>query len=156
MGKFYAGLARELTLYARHLAWLHATPKPPEGSKRAARATYKPVTRLATMTGRKITPAMPPNRMPHIITRWIEIGMTAGGGMAPAALSWLEINEWQKATCVTLSPWEARTIHALSVAYIAEGRRAEEETCPPPWRAPVSAQERASEESALLALVRRD
>lgn len=98
---------------------------------------------------------MPPIRLPHIITRWIEIGMTQGGGMAPAALTWLEINEWQKATAVQLGPWEARTIRALSVTYIAEGRKAEEETCPPPWRAPVTAQERASEEASLLALVRR-
>lgn len=107
------------------------------------------------MTARKTVPAMPPSRLPHVITRWIEIGLVAGGGMAPAALSWLEINEWQKATGVTLGPWEARTIRALSVAYIAEGRRAEEETCPPPWQAPVTAQERAAEEAALLAFFRR-
>lgn len=119
-------------------------------------ANYKPISRLASRTAKKVPPAMPPARLPHVITRWIEIGMTAAGGMAPAALSWLEINEWQKATGTTLCPWEARTIHALSVAYVAEGRRAEEETCPPPWRAPVTDQERAAEEAALLAFFRRN
>ncbi|WP_235530339.1 hypothetical protein [Sphingomonas sp. Leaf62] len=119
-------------------------------------ANYKPVSRLTAMNARKVPVAMPPNRLPHMISRWIEIGMTAGGGMAPAALSWLEINEWQKSSCITLCPWESRTIHALSVAYVAEGRRAEEEACPPPWRAPVTAEERASEEAALLALFRRN
>lgn len=92
---------------------------------------------------------MPPNPMPHIIARWIEIGMTEGGGMAPAALSWREINEWQRATGVSLGTWEARTIRALSVAYIAESRRAEDETCPPPWKPHVTLRERETEEARL-------
>lgn len=101
------------------------------------------------MKAQKIAPPMPPNPLPHVISRWIEIGMTQGGGMAPAPLTWAEINEWQAATSVTLGTWEARLIRALSVAYIAEGRRAEDETCPPPWNAGVTARERETELSRL-------
>ncbi|MGT2514802.1 phage tail assembly chaperone [Sphingomonas panni] len=96
---------------------------------------------------------MPPCRMPHIVSRWIEIGMVEGGGMAPVALRWSELTAWQAGTGVTLGTWELRTIHAMSVAYIAEGRRAEEETCPPPWKPPVTISERQTEEARLRMLL---
>ncbi len=105
------------------------------------------------MKAQRITPPMPPNPIPHIIARWIEIGMTQGGGMAPAALPWTEIVGWQAATGIVLGTWEARMIRGLSVAYIAEGRRAEEETCPPPWKPPVTERERATEEDRLRMLL---
>lgn len=69
--------------------------------------------------------------------------------MAPVALRWSELTAWQAGTGITLGTWELRTIHAMSVAYIAEGRRAEEETCPPPWKPPVTAVERNTEEARL-------
>lgn len=92
---------------------------------------------------------MPPCALPHIVARWIEIGMTEGGGMAPVALRWGDIVDWQTATGVRLGTWEVRTIRAMSVAYIAEGRRAEEETCPPPWKPPVTKMEQDTEEARL-------
>ncbi|MGW8190162.1 phage tail assembly chaperone [Sphingomonas hankookensis] len=149
MGKLCRQHAAELILYARHLAWLHATPKPPEGSKRAARVEAKPVSRFDRYKADKITPPMPPCTSARVVERWIEIGMVQGGGMAAAALEWGEITAWQRATRMRLSTWEARTIRAMSVAYIGESRRAEAETCPPPWRAPISETERDREEARL-------
>lgn len=59
--------------------------------------------------------------------------MVQGGGMAPTALPWSEIAGFEQSTGIALTTWEARMIRAMSVAYIGEGRRAEEENCPPPW-----------------------
>lgn len=149
MGKLCRRLANELTLYARHLAWLHATPKPPEGSKRAARTTEKPVSRFERFKADKIVPPMPPCTSARVTERWIEIGMIQSGGMAPTALDWREIVAFATATGLTLTTWEVRTIRAMSVAYIGEGRRAEAETCPPPWNHGVLPQERETEEQRL-------
>jgi hypothetical protein len=88
---------------------------------------------------------MPPNPAPHIIDRLIEIGLTEAAGMGAVPVSWREINAWCERTRVDLLPWEARLIRRLSADYLAMSRKAESETCPPPWRAPVTEQERDSE-----------
>lgn len=88
---------------------------------------------------------MPSNPAPHIVSRLIEIGITETSGMGPAPLGWGEIDSWQRCTKVRLAPWEARIIRKLSIAYIAESRRAESENCPPPWHAVVTVPEMASE-----------
>lgn len=85
------------------------------------------------MRAQKIVPQLPPNSAPHIIERLIEIGLTEAAGMGVAPISWQSINAWRQLTGVDLPPWEARLLRALSVAYVAEGRAAEAETCPPPW-----------------------
>ena len=72
--------------------------------------------------------------------------------MSPTPLSWGEIGEWQRQTNLSLEPWEVRLIRHLSVAYIAEGRKAEEENCPPPWRREMSDHEKALEKARLMAL----
>lgn len=96
-----------------------------------------------------IKPPMPPNPAPHIIARLIEIGLTEAVGMGAGPVSWLTIDAWQRVTLVRLPPWEARLIRRLSSEYIAEGRRAEEETCPPPWHAEVTRREIETETDRL-------
>jgi len=150
LGKFYARLRRELTLYIRHLAWLHATPKPAPGTKRAKAAENVPkLSRLERLKKDGITQQMPPNPVPHIVDRLLEIGLVEANGVGAVPISWREINEWQRATSVDLAPWEARLIRHLSTEYLAEGRRAESENYPPPWRAPVTRCEIETEQARL-------
>ena len=136
------------------MAWLNAVPKPAPGTRRADRAAESdappPISRIEQYRAEQITPAMPPNPAPHIITRLVEIGLSEAAGMGAVPLSWGTINEWQRATGVRLAPWEARLLHRLSTEYLAEGRRAESENCPSPWRAPISQAERDSDEARVL------
>ena len=134
----------------RQMAWLGATPKPPPGSRRAKTEDDAPkLSRLEQMKKDGITPQMPPNPLPHVMTRLVEVGLTEANGMGASPLSWREIRAWQESTAVELSPWEARLMRHLSTAYLAESRRAEDETCPPPWRAEVTAREREIEQAKL-------
>ncbi|EJL34124.1 hypothetical protein [Novosphingobium sp. AP12] len=131
-----------MTLYVRQLAWLNATPKPPEGSKRAqAKDLPRALPRAEQLKKDRIVPQMPPNPAPHILSRLFEIGLTEAAGMGAGPLSWQSIKAWQDVIGVSLSRWEARLLRKLSVEYLAEGHRAESENCPPPWRAEVSARE---------------
>lgn len=134
------------------MAWLAATPKPPEGTKRASRQA-ETVSRLETLRRKKIEPQLPPISDPYIVNRLVEIGLTGSTGMGAVPLSWGEIVAWQQATGLHLDPWEARIIRALSAAYIAEMRRAEAETCPPPWRAPLTRHEIDSDQARLEMLL---
>lgn len=101
----------------------------------------------------KIVPQMPPNPAPHIIQRLLEIGLAEAAGMGTGPVSWQAIDAWANRTGIILSPWEARLIRSLSVAYVAEGRVAESETCPPPWRAEVSEREKEVELARLRAVL---
>src|SRR3546814_18930817 len=65
--------------------------------------------------------------------------------MGAAPLSWQSIRSWSDMTGIYPAPWEARLIRKLSIEYLAEGRRAESENCPPPWRAEVTERERETE-----------
>jgi hypothetical protein len=104
------------------------------------------------MKRRRVTPKLPPNPAPHVTDWLIEIGLTeAGMGVGP--ITWLQIDAWQRCTGVPLAPWEARLLHRLSLAYVAEGRRAEDENCPPPWRTLPTARERENEEAELMKLL---
>lgn len=132
------------------MAWLHATPKPDARSRRGREepATAR-LSRIDDLKRKKINPPMPPNPAPHITDWLIEMGLTEAAGMGAVPISSCELAAWQDNTCVRLAPWEARLIRELSKAYLAEGRIAESETCPPPWRAPVTQRELDIEESQL-------
>jgi len=135
------------------MAWLAATPKPPEGSRQAQRwdsvEPEEKKSRADRMGKVAAAAAMPPNPMPHITERFIEMGMIEAAGMGTVPLSWSTIAAWSHMTGVRLCPWEARTIRRLSTEYLAESRRAEDMTCPPPWKAPVSDVEIATERRTL-------
>lgn len=83
-------------------------------------------------------PPMPPNPAPHITDRLVEMGLTEAAGMGAVPLSWREIDAWCRRCAIDLPPWEGRLMRRLSADYLAESRRAEKETCPPPWLAPAN------------------
>lgn len=136
------------------MAWLNATPKPDERSRRAQSASQAPtISRLERMKKDRIPVQMPPNPLPHVIDRLIDMGITEAAGMGVAPLSWQTLHAWQSVTGVVLPPWEARLIRQLSVAYVAEGRRAESENASPPWRTEITQRERDVEEARLQKLL---
>lgn len=136
------------------MAWLHATPKPDPETRRGKIEPDEPrLSRIDELVRCKIPVLMPPNPAPHITDWLIEIGLTEAAGMGAAPLSWREIEAWCSRTVVDLEPWEARLLRKLSVAYLAEGRKAESENCPPPWRAEVTQRERDVEAANLRALL---
>lgn len=129
------------------MAWLHATSKPKQPKKGSGEAPK--LSRQDQMKKSGLAVQMPPNPAPHIIGWLIEIGLTGSNGMGAVPISWHEINEWQAGTGISLSSFETRLIHKLSVEYVAEGRRAEDEGCPAPWAAPVTDDDRRVSEAKL-------
>lgn len=132
------------------MAWLNAVPKPDPNSRRGKRPeTHQKISRLEAMARQKIPAFLPPNPVPHLVDRLVEIGLTEAAGMGAGPISWATIDAWHRQTAVELLPWEARVLRRLSIAYVAESRRAESETCPPPWHAPVTQREIETEEQRL-------
>ncbi|GAA3708544.1 hypothetical protein GCM10022268_17340 [Sphingomonas cynarae] len=154
MGKLQRRLDDGLTLWVRQLAWYHATPKPDPNSKRGKVEPAAPrLSRIETAKQRKTEPRMPPNPAPHFTDWLIELGISEAAGMGAAPLSWREIEAWSSGTGVRPEPWEKRLLRRLSAIYLAEGRLAESEHCPPPWRMGVTAREREVEEAQLRSVL---
>jgi hypothetical protein len=141
-------------LYVRHMAWLNAVPRPAEGASRARADVSAPkLSRAAQMRANGIrNPLMPPNPLPHVIDRLLEVGLSEAAGMGVGPVSWLTIDAWRRQTGAELMPWEARLIRRLSIEYVAEQRRAESENCPPPWRWEVTEAEKKAEVASLRSI----
>ncbi len=76
---------------------------------------------------------MPVIRTPWIIDMLMDIGPSEPGAMGPVPSSWATIAHWQSCMGADLPPWLARLLRRLSVEFVAEGHRAREHDCPPPW-----------------------
>lgn len=114
----------------------------------------KAISRFDRMKADKVTPRMPPIGAPHLFQWLTEIGLTESSDSGLKPLSWREISAWVERTAVDLAPWEARLIRALSASYVAESRRAEDETAPPPYyTGEVSAAEVQREVNSLRGLL---
>ncbi|WP_245824717.1 phage tail assembly chaperone [Sphingomonas azotifigens] len=132
------------------MAWLNTVPKPDERTRRArANAPVPTLTRAEKMKLDRIAVPMPPNPLPHIVERLLEIGLSEAAAMGVGPVSWLTIDAWCRLRGIDLPAWEALLIRQLSVEYVAEQRRAESENCPPPWRWQVTEAEKKAELAAL-------
>lgn len=130
MGGFYTtGLADELGLYVRQLAWLNARPRP----DKAALGKDDPEARIVTMRAAGIVPDMPPNPAPYITEWLLEIGPTVPTGMGSGPIGWRDMEAWSSLTGSGLQPWEARLIRRLSLEFLAWTHKAEKPDCPAPW-----------------------
>lgn len=136
------------------MAWFNATPRPDPRSRRGQRDSDAPTLSRAEQRKRDgLALPMPPNPAPHIIDRLVEMGLTEAAGMGVAPISWATLHSWQQVTGIRLPAWEARMMRKLSTAYLVESRKAEAETCPPPWRIAITARERDLEDQRLRALL---
>lgn len=77
-------------------------------------------------------PPIPPAGA-HIITHLFEAGPVMAGPAGALALTWGEIEAWQRATATPLTPWEARTLRRISAAYAGELHAATEPDAPAPY-----------------------
>ncbi|WP_294392004.1 hypothetical protein [uncultured Sphingomonas sp.] len=154
MGKLRARFERDLILYVRQMAWLHAVPRPdPDRQQGQPAQLPKPVSRLEQMKRAGKTPQYPPNPSPHLVRRLIDIGLVESTGMDRQPLSWREINEYGQTVSPPLSSWEKRLIRRLSSDYLAESRAAEDEYRGPPWAGPQTDDDADAEDAALRALL---
>ena len=80
-------------------------------------------------------PDLPPIDMEctYIIGMLFEVGPACANGMSVQPISWVELDAYQRSIGVALSPWESRTLRALSSAYVAESNEASAHDAPIPW-----------------------
>jgi hypothetical protein len=135
LGKFYAGVAEALILYARQLGWFHATPE----NKAHKEKAEKPVSRGEKIKANGGKLLMPPtDEAEYLIQYWQSMGMVEPGFNGPIPLSAKEISAWCEGTGTELNNWEFQILREISRAYIVELREAEKPERLPPYGDPVN------------------
>lgn len=145
MGKFYEQLLEELSLYIKQCAWLNTAPTPKKAALSSAKAnTSKPPTRMESLQAKGLTPDIPdPGLASYLAGYLFEVGPVAHGGMGAAPISFTELQAWQQATGVDLTPWECKALRRLSFDHIAAGQDAQDEDSPAPYAAPITEDRRS-------------
>jgi len=72
----------------------------------------------------------------YLCEHLFDAGPVSVGGMGAVALTYADLQAWSQMTGTPVEPWEAQTLRAMSRAYVAEARAAEDPTRPPPWAMP--------------------
>jgi hypothetical protein len=65
----------------------------------------------------------------YVVAYLIELGVVEGEN----ALTWQEIESWQRQIGVELQPWEVRFVKRLSEAYLSESHAARDPDAEAPW-----------------------
>ena len=128
MGKFLEGLAEDLILYVRFVAWLNTAP---QVDSRAEKQT-----RLEKLRADRKEPEYHPELPDMPVSHWVsylwDVGPSLPTGNGPAPITYGELVAWQQTSGVTLSPWDAQMVRRLSIEYINEQSRAVKPGCPSP------------------------
>lgn len=114
----FAQTIEQLTLFVKQAAWLNTIPSK---AKRPRRETK--------------SDAMPPLLGgAYLIEILFEVGPAKPLGMGGnVSIDEVDLAAWMANQCVTLTPWEAKTIRQLSREYAAMLSEAIEPNAPPPW-----------------------
>lgn len=68
----------------------------------------------------------------HIIHALLDAGPIQAGGTGPAALSWAEIEAWQRCSQSHLQSHELVLLRELSCVYLEQWEKSRDRMCPPP------------------------
>lgn len=117
----FAQTIEQLTLFVKQAAWLNTIPSK---AKRPRRETK--------------SDAMPPLLGgAYLVEILFEVGPAKPIGMGGSvAIDEVDLAAWMANQCITLTPWEAKTVRQLSREYAAMLSEAAEPNTPPPWLDP--------------------
>jgi hypothetical protein len=86
---------------------------------------------------------MPDCPAPYLVELLLEAGPVQASGMGVGAVTWGELESWQRQTGLQLQPWEVRLLRELSRAYAVQLDASQEPDCPSPIEVEPSKEQRA-------------
>lgn len=111
------------------MAWLHAVPDKLKRSRLAEAQAY------AEARGEALEIELPAASADYLRDYLFEVGPFMQGGMAPAPLTFQEMDAWVERTGREIEPWESILLRRMSQAYLDELQAATSPDRPPPWMA---------------------
>lgn len=84
--------------------------------------------------GKYRLPMPPTGAGRYLVDHLLEVGPTTSTGMGAGALTWAELQAWQRQIGIELHPWELRMVRRLSRDFAVEAHRATAPDAAPPWR----------------------
>lgn len=121
-----------MTVYAQHLAWLHAHPKRPErGNKKGEH--QKTQSRMESL-GESHPLLKMPKADRVVIDAWSDMGLVDYGGMGKIPLKWSEILAYSTQSKSNLTAWESKQVQRISRVYCSFYQEAENPKCRTPHK----------------------
>lgn len=112
--------------WARHAAWLNATPQSKGAGGKIVREDKTRLETLSAQGSQQVN--MPPlDRLGYVADLASEIGIARAN-----PVDWSEIEAYDRMTGCGLTPWEAKTIRKMSLAYVDQSIKSIEPHCLPP------------------------
>lgn len=68
-----------------------------------------------------------------LVAYLFDAGPMSAGGQSQSPLTWADLQAWERGSGITLHPWQARLLRALSAEYLSESLTADAHDAPPPW-----------------------
>lgn len=115
--KFYVALSERLTVYVKHLAWLHSVPDG-QSETRGKQFSGSSIVELPSISGGE-----------HVAMILREIGYAVSGD----PISNQELYAWVQVTGIQIDCWTARMITTLSSEYLSQYRISNKIECPAPF-----------------------
>ena len=127
-----------MILHVRQLAWLNSKSK---DAKESRLRQFK-----AQDENHQSLELPPVERGYYLVEYLTEAGVCMSSGMGLQPLSWQEIEAWQRATALSLTPWEVITLREMSEAYSTEYSASDNELRSPPYTPKVEEEDIARKE----------
>jgi len=110
----------------RQLAWYAARPITSNGKREHSRAEQ------INKMGGSVDDMPDAGCLSYLVEYLSDIGECSMSGGTMVANSWGELSSWAKLSGISLTPFEARHMRALSLAYVDQYYKSELIDCPPP------------------------
>lgn len=115
---FFAQTIEQLTTFVKHAAWLNTIPSKAKRPRRETKSDAMPHIEAGA----------------HLLEILFEVGPAKSSGMGQqVGIDEIDLLAWQYNQGITLTPWEAKAIRALSKEYAYMLGQASEANCPAPW-----------------------
>ncbi len=123
----------EASLHVRQLGYLHAVPKAPASQSVGRKSEAEPMSRMQKLKAERRNPVLPDISCQYLVDHLFACGPVGAGAMGPAALSFSEIAQWDRAMGGILQPWEFEALRRLSIDYVSERNKGEKPDAKPPF-----------------------
>ena len=98
---------------------------------------------------------LPDPAVQYLIHWFVESGMMMQGGMAPAPLTWQELESFERGTAYRMTPWERGQIIAMSRAYTGGLSELKDHKAPAPYQSEATKAEQARRQAEVDAMKRK-
>ncbi len=124
MGRILGGIEQDSELWIRQIAWLQ-TPIDPE-----FKPSKKSESRISSNDQKDFLSQIHPDAYSsYLISLAQSMGLYKNSGFGHEPISWSEMKAWSEITNTKITPWEAKVLMKLSIAFVYQMSISKNSSC---------------------------